>query len=123
MGGGCTDHFMIQAGIDEAIKDWIGTDLSATLPSNSDIADLLANYTTEHAHLSRDLDRNQIYLNGFENWSKQVLSGKIAKTITRRSRVNYLAARDLTPTRVSGAHCRNTEISAATRSNRPRRRT
>jgi hypothetical protein len=85
---------MTQAEIDQAIKDQIGTDPVAALPSNPDIAQALANYAAEATSLAADLNQNltQTYLAGFENWSQQVLAGKTPNTNPPQPPVQYIAA-------------------------------
>ena len=85
---------MTQAQIDQAIKDQIGTDPLAALPSNPDITQALANYAAEATSLSATLNQNleQVYLTGFQNWSQQVLDGKIPNTDPPQPPLDYIAA-------------------------------
>jgi hypothetical protein len=85
---------MTQAQIDQAIREQIGTDPLAALPSNPDIAQALANYTAEADTVAAALNRNlqQIYLTGFQNWSQQVLDGQIPNTSPPEPPVEYIAA-------------------------------
>ena len=85
---------MTQAEIDQAIRDQIGTDPLAPLPSNPDIAQALANYAASAAMQAAALNQNleQVYLIGFQNWSQQVLAGKIPNTNPPQPPAAYLAA-------------------------------
>ena len=85
---------MTQAEIDQAIKDQIGTDPLAALPSNPNIAQALANYTAEANTLAASLNASlqQNYLTGFQNWAQQVLAGKISNTNPPQPPPAYTAA-------------------------------
>jgi hypothetical protein len=84
---------MTQAEIDQAIRDQLGTDPLAPLPGNPDIAQALANYAAEATTLAASLNNNlqQIYLVGFQNWSGQVMAGKIPNTNPPQPPPGYLA--------------------------------
>ncbi|MBV9504708.1 MAG: hypothetical protein JO323_06845 [Acidobacteriia bacterium] len=85
---------MTQQQIDQAIRDQIGADPNAPLPSNLDIAQALANYAAEAAKVATALNQNEqtTYLTGFQNWANQVLTGKIPNTNPPQPPPAYLAA-------------------------------
>jgi hypothetical protein len=85
---------MTQAEIDAAIQSQIGVDPTAPLPSNPDIAEALASSATESINVAASLNQNlqQIYLTGFQNWSQQVLAGKIPNTNPPQPPDAYIAA-------------------------------
>src|SRR5215469_4603193 len=86
---------MTQAEIDNAIQDQLGIDPFAPLPSNTMIAEALASSATESVNVAVSLNQNlqQIYLTGFQNWSQQVLAGRVPNTNPPQPPVGYLAVR------------------------------
>ncbi len=86
---------MTQAEIDQAIRDQIGTDPLAPLPSNPDIAAALANSESQAARVASSLNDNLtgIYLVGFQNWASQVIGGKIPNTNPPQPPDGYLAVK------------------------------
>jgi hypothetical protein len=73
---------LTQDQINQLIKDQIGTNPLAVLPSNPDIAAAVANYSTSATALAIHLNNNliAIYMTAFQNWSALVMAGKIPNT-------------------------------------------
>jgi hypothetical protein len=84
---------MTQAEIDQAIRNQIGVDPEAALPSNPEIAQALSNCAASAATAASTLNSNltQIYLTGFQNWAQQVLAGKTPNNNPPQPPAGYLA--------------------------------
>jgi hypothetical protein len=75
---------MTQQEIDQAIKDQIGTDPVAALPSNPDIAAALANYKQWADAVAGSLNASlkAIYLSAFQDYANNTAAGKVATAPT-----------------------------------------
>jgi hypothetical protein len=84
---------LTQTQIDQAIRDQLGINPFADLPSNPVISQALENTAANAIQIAASLNRNLVadYLTAFGNWSALVLAGKILNTDPPKPPAVYLA--------------------------------